>query len=79
MLSVEIRGPVSSGKTPAAHALKRQCEKMDKKVFMSDQWLYSFEKSFKNKLKEDRDYAKSNGYDVCILVIGDLPIDNYPN
>ena len=70
MLKIEISGPVSSGKTPMAQAIKRQAENMEKTVFISDQLLYEFERGFKNRMVSEYEYAKEKKYDVCVLVIG---------
>lgn len=67
---VTIQGPVSSMKSPIAKAIKRGVEKSGLSCTIFDHELFTCDSHFQDSLSRVLVDAKSNDYDVSVVVIG---------
>ena len=70
MLTIEIEGAVSSGKSPVAYAMKSYLESTGKSVCLCDHLLFKGRKGFDKEYGIMWDIANESENDVYIAVIG---------
>ena len=72
MMTIEIEGGVSSGKSPVAQTMKSYLESTGKRVALCDHMLFKNSKFFDRDYATLWDVANDAGNDVYIVVIGTI-------